>query len=96
MAQLFFGEDRLNDTHAHIEQAKLHAIDDAYHLGRVMELQAKFWYKQSRFKEAKSEALRAAAAYEKIGATKDIEDCRAILQNIEEAMNKPITSQMGF
>ena len=36
LAQLFFGERRFNDAHAHIERAKSHAISSAYKLGRVM------------------------------------------------------------
>jgi len=58
-----------------------------------MKLQAEFWYRQSRFREAKSEALCAVSTYEKIGATKGAEECRAILQNIEEAMNELTASQ---
>ena len=53
-----------------------------------MELQAGFWYKEHKFEEAKSEALCAVEVYEKIGATGDVEDCRKILRDIEEQMEK--------
>ena len=51
-----------------------------------MELQADFWYRQHQFKEAKSEALRAAEVYEKLGATNDLERCGRNLQGIEQDM----------
>jgi hypothetical protein len=38
-----------------------------------MELQAWVWYNQHRLEEARSEALRAADIYEKLGAAKDVE-----------------------
>ena len=50
-----------------------------------MELQAYFWYDQHMFEEAKLEALRAVGSYEKVGATKDIEDCRDLLRKIDES-----------
>ena len=52
-----------------------------------MRLQAYFWYKQQRFEEAKAEALGAADVFEKLVATKDVEDCRKLLQDIEEGAN---------
>jgi hypothetical protein len=50
-----------------------------------MELQALIWYQQGRLEEAKSEALRAVDVYGKLGAAKDVEDCRELLQEIEKA-----------
>jgi len=92
LARLFFDEDRFDDAHAHVERAKPHAVDNAYFLGRAMELQADFWYKQHRFEEAKAEVLRAVAAYEKVGAATDVERCRKLLQNIRKELNSPVTS----
>jgi hypothetical protein len=90
LAVLFRGEREFESAHTHIEQAKLHAVNDPYNLGRAMETQAQIWYTQGRFKEAKSEALRALETYEKIGAVKDLECCRADLKTIERAMeNQP-------
>lgn len=83
LAQLFSEQGRFNDAHAHIECAKPHAINDTYLLGHVTELQAVCWYKECKFKEAKSAALYAADIYERSGATKDLEYCRATLQKIE-------------
>ena len=84
LAGLFFDQNRFDDAHAHVERAKSHAIGDSYLLGRALELQARFWYRECRFEEAKSEALRAAGVFEGIGATRDVDGCKAILQNIEE------------
>ena len=92
LAVLFFDENRFDDACTHIERAKLHAINDAYNLGRVMELQAGFLYEEDRFEEAKSEALRAVEAYGKVGATERVEGCRRILRNIEEWVTGPVVS----
>ena len=82
LAEVFSGEGKFDDAHAHIEHAKSHAVNDAYELGRAMELQADFWYDQQMFEKAKSEASSAADVYEKIGATEDAEDCRRLLRKI--------------
>jgi len=83
LAQLFSDEGRFDDAHAHIERAKFHATNDTYNLARAMGLQARFWYKQCRFEEATSVALDAADMFEKLGAMKDVEDCRRLIQDIE-------------
>jgi len=86
LARLFFAGDRFDDAYAHIDRAKSHATDNPYCLGRVMELQARFLYRQHRFEEARSEVLRSTDVYEKVGAAKEVEDCRRLLQRIEKAM----------
>lgn len=93
LAQLFFARQRFNDAHAHIERAKLHVVNNTQRLGRAMELEARFWYKQRRFQEAKSAALRGADVFEKLGDTVQLEACRATLRNIEAAMKKPMFSR---
>ena len=92
LAELFSGKERFSDAHVHIEQAKLHVAGDTYKMGRVMELQAETWCSERKFGEAKSEALKAAAMYEKIGSAKDVEDCRVILKTIEESAENPSAS----
>jgi len=57
-----------------------------------MELQAWVWYDQHRLEESKSEALRAADVYEKIGAAKNLENCKSLLQDIEKRLNTPVAS----
>ena len=85
LARLFSDQDKFDDAHAHIEHAKLHAVNDydTYSLGCMMEAQAWFWHKQQIFTKAKSEALRALDAYEKLGAASEVGDVKAFLQQIE-------------
>ena len=86
MACLFYDEDALDDAQVHVTQAKLHSVDDAYCLGRAIEMQARIWCRQNNFEEALSEALRANEIYGKLGAEMDLGDSRALLQDIEQAM----------
>ena len=83
LAVLFFGEGQLDEAHAHIEQAKLHAVNDAYLLAHASLLQAMFWYVQDMFEEAKSGALRALDAYEKFGVADVAEGTREFLERID-------------
>ena len=96
LAELFSDENRFDEAHAHVEQAKSHASGVLYRLGRAMELQARIWYKQNMSREAKSEALRATDAYEKAGATKEVERCRALLRDIEEVVSHELDSNGEF
>ena len=92
LANLFFTENRFDDAHVHLRHAKSSAANDPRRLGWALELQAKFWYKEGRLEEAKSEVLRAADVYEKIGAAKDLEDCRTLLRDIDEVTDNPAAS----
>ena len=92
LARLFFSEKRIDDAHAHVERAKSHAISHPYYLGYAMKLQAWFWLQERKLEEAKSEALGAIDVYEKLGAAKDVEDCREILRDIEKETEKPVNS----
>jgi len=93
LAELFLDEQQYNDAHAHIERAKLHVDKDTQRLGYAMELEARFWYHQGRFREAKSALLRAADVFEELGNTQQFEACGTTLRNIEKAMNKPVASR---
>ena len=88
LAQLFSSQDRFNDANAHIEHAKSHAVRSAYYLAFATHLQARVWYQQDRFDEAKSEALRAVDGFEKLGATDRVDNTRELLQLIEAATDK--------
>jgi tetratricopeptide (TPR) repeat protein len=59
LANLSFDKGRFDDAHSHMEHAKSHAVNDAYRLGRVVEQQAWFWYRQRKFEEARSAASHA-------------------------------------
>ena len=92
LAQLFFKERRIDDSHVHIERAKSHAANDTYYLGRAMELQASFWRRQRMFEKAKLEASHAADIYKKLGAGQDLGRSREFLEWIDKKMNDPVVS----
>ena len=93
LAGLLFERKRFDDAHVHVDLARSHAINDPYMLGRAMELEAGFWYGQRKFGEAKSEALGAINLFEKLGATADMERCRALLRKTEGAINEQAVSR---
>ena len=86
LAKLFSEEGRLDDAHTHIAQAKSHAVDNAYDLGRAIFLQARVWYRQRRLEDAMSEALRALEIFEKLAVSNISEGCKVLVRNIEQAM----------
>jgi len=85
LADVFGHQGKFDDAHAHIEHAKLHATNDhdTFLLARAMELQAGLLHKQRRLEEAKSEALRAVDAFEKLGTTYDVEGVKELLRRID-------------
>jgi tetratricopeptide (TPR) repeat protein len=90
LAELVFDEGRFDDAHTHIEHAKSHADNHVYNLSRMVEQQARFWYAQRKFEEARSAASNAADVYEKLGAAKDLESSRALLRKIKRAMERQV------
>jgi len=86
LAWLYRDEGRLDDAQAHAERAKSHAVNIPYNLGLAMEMQAVIWYRQDRLEEAKTEALRAADVFEKLGAAGVAKDCRDFLRKIENSL----------
>ena len=85
LADLFYCGRRFGDAQAHIERARSHTANSVLNLAYAMEMQARVWYEQHKFEEARSEVLRAADVYEKLGATRDVECCRTLLQRIQES-----------
>ena len=92
LAQLFRNESRFQDTQGHIERANQYTVHSPYYPPYVARLQASIWYKQHRLEEARSEALRAAIAFEKLEAAKDVEQCKRLLQNIQKELDAPASS----
>ena len=88
LAEMFSYQRRFDDSHAHVECAKLHAFNDIYLMCRTMLLQASVWHEQCRLGEARSEVLRAINAYEMVGATTDLGICRDLLRCIEVETEK--------
>jgi tetratricopeptide (TPR) repeat protein len=85
-AELFCKEGEFDDANTHIERAKSHVLNDAYKLGRTMQMQAFIRHLQQRPEDAKLKALHALEIYEKLGAEKDAEDCRNLLRKVELAI----------
>jgi tetratricopeptide (TPR) repeat protein len=90
LARVVFDEGRFDDAHAHIKHAKSYAANDTYRLGRVVGQQAWLWYRQQKFEEARSAASQAADVFERLGATKCVDDCRALLLAIEQATERQV------
>ena len=88
LAELFHKQGRFDEAHTHIAHAKSHTINNIYLLGHVVELQGRFWYREQRLEKAKAVTLDAIAVYERVGATKEIERCRQLLQLIEKKSKK--------
>ena len=85
LAKVSFEKGRFDDAHTHIEYAKSYTSNDIYGSGRVMGLQALFWFKQHKFEEARSAALCAVDVYQGLGTTKHLDDCRSLLRKIARA-----------
>ena len=95
LALLFCDEGEFEDANAHVERAKLHAVDNAYHQGHAMKAQAGIWYRQHRLEDARSEALCALEIFEKLGAAQDVGFCRESLLEIQKAMARRSISDIG-
>ena len=92
LAGLFLRDGRYQDAQAHIERATPYAVNNAYGLARAVYRQATIWYRQHRLEDARSEALRASDVFEKLGAAKDVELCRVLLQRIQDELSVPVLS----
>jgi tetratricopeptide (TPR) repeat protein len=85
LARVFLVKRQFDDAHTHIKQAKLHAPDNPYFLGRVASLHAELLYQQRRLEEAKFEVLGALEIFEQVGATTEIGLSQRLLRMIEQA-----------
>ena len=88
LARLFSQDDRFDDAHAHIEQAKSYATENAYRLGTAIFLQAEIWYQQHRPQKAMSQALHALDIFEKLGSSSYLKDCRKLIAKIEKMVHE--------
>ena len=95
LAYLFLEEDGFYDASTHIERAKTNAVNDAYHLGRARDLQARVWHRQRRLEDAKSEASQALEIFESLGAAGDQRDCGDFLDIVEQEMTSRSNSLRG-
>ena len=72
-----------------------HTIDSTYHLGLAMELKAVVLYTQHRLKEARSDVLRVADVYEKLGIAEGTEACRTFVQQVQKGLDGPVASDQS-
>ena len=93
LAPLLFDQGKFDEADAQIAQAKLDAINgnEAYLLAHAMEMQALAWHEQRRLEEARSEALCAVDAFEKLGAAKDVENVMELLRKIDHNSRENVT-----
>ena len=92
LALLFHNEDKPDDAHPHIEQAKLLSGSNTYDLGRMVGLQGRVYYQQGKLEDARSSALHALEIFEKLGASGGVDECRDLLQSIKGATHSRDTS----
>ena len=83
LAGVFSKQGEFEDAQTYLEHAKSHAGDNKYVLAYVMDQQARVWYEQRRFEEARPETLRALDAFEKLGAARNVEVARQLLKIID-------------
>ena len=83
LANLYLEEDKSNDAHPHIEHAKLH-VGNVLLLGCAFLIGSRVLSAQDQPEEAKSEALRALAIFEKLEVADLMEETRQLLEKIEE------------
>ena len=97
LSLLSFDQGQIGDAHDHLEQAKSYAGEgtNVYHLGQAIFLQARISYREHRLKDATSDALRAVEIFEKLGATKSLGECRALLREIG-AKSRPPSDESEF
>ena len=93
LAELFLDEDDFDNAHVHTEQAKTYTVADRYLVGRAVLLQAQIYYQQNRLEDSTSEALSALEIFEGFGAQGDVEVCKDLLRNIEQATESRATSR---
>ena len=90
--QLVVPAERGGDSESHLEMSRLLPLALGF-IYVAKNMMRSFLGPSLREKiEARSEALRAIDAYEKLGAAQDLERCRRILREIEEEMKKPVVS----
>ena len=83
LAEVFSEQGKFEDAQAHLQYAKSHAADHTYLLAQAADQQARLWDLHGRFEDARSEALRALDAFEKLGAANDADATRQLLRQIE-------------
>ena len=95
LVMLYVGGKRFDDANFHAERAKSYAVNSTYNLAQAMMLQATVWGGQYKFEDARSEVLRAAEIFKKLGASEGIEGCEGLLNVLQELDSLLAFSQLG-
>ena len=90
LATLFRDEGEFDDAHSHIELAKSHTANNKCNLGYAVLRQAWIYYRQRKFEDATSEALRAAEIFGQLCALDWRKECEDLLRDIEQATNSQV------
>ena len=93
LVMLFVGGGRFDEASVHADRAKSYAVDNPYNLGQAMMLQATAWCGQYKPKEARSEVLRAAEIFQKLGVSDCIKGCENLLELIQKLESVLTSSQ---
>jgi len=93
LVMLFVGGGRFDDASVHADRAKSYAVNNPYNLGKAMMLQATVWCGQHKTKEARSEVLRAAEIFQKLGDSGYVKGCEDLLELIQKLESKLTSSQ---
>ena len=88
LAILFHDEDDFDKAHAHIKQARSHAVDSPYPLGQTILMQARIYYRQHRLEDSASEALRALEIFKGLRVEEGMEACKDLLWRVEKAKKR--------
>ena len=76
MATSFLEEGEFDKAHVHIQKSKSYMVDNSFHLGRIMELEVRIWYRQQRFEKGTPAALRVLRIFEEFGVATKLKGCR--------------------
>ena len=85
---LYLEEEKFNEAQTYAEHAKSHVGNDMPLLGCAFLVSARVLSSRNKFKEAKSEALRALAIFEKLGTTALLEEIGEFLEEIEKEIGE--------
>ena len=88
LAILYSEEGKFDDALIHVEHAKSHTENNTLSLGRAFAVSSEVLFGQNRLEEAKSEALRALAVFEKLGMADMVEESRRFLGMIEKKIQE--------
>ena len=92
MAELYFGENRFGDPHAHIERAKLRATSESLNSVSRRRCGSCSGISDRQSKSQSPKFCVLSMFYDRIGATKHVKCCSTLLRMIEEVGSRKTDS----